>query len=279
MKHLLSLLFVGLFLCGAANGQITRNAAPVDLASPGPIGGTTPAAVTATSLSFPANAFGTPGVVPLTNETAFTNGASGGNSLVIGGDGSGYNRLRGGLFSDTGFRAVTGGAFEFAPNYFTAGDLFLLRDSPGTLRLGGSATTSDTALLIPGLYTDASNYHMLSLAMTDIGAVISVPTLGTGVDDLDITLTPSGTGLLRSSAAIIVTGYIQTSLGIQIGSSTQLLFGADRTRLNAPVNGDLEIKNAADGNADTALILGSPDGTRYRVTVSNLGVLTATAAP
>ena len=45
---------------------------------------------------------------------------------------------------------------------------------------------------------------------------------------------------------------------------------------NPPQEHDIEIVKADGTAADTAIILASPDGTRFRVTVSNIGVLTAT---
>lgn len=83
-------------------------------------------------------------------------------------------------------------------------DTSLKREAAGSIRLGGSATTSDTSLLIPGLYTDAGNYHYASHAMTDTAYTISVLTAGTGVDNLGITLTPAGAGVTLVSSELAI---------------------------------------------------------------------------
>ena len=54
------------------------------------------------------------------------------------------------------------------------------------------------------------------------------------------------------------------------GQTTRLTI--DGTNGNATFEGDIEVENSTDG-----LILESPDGTRYRVTVANGGTLSVSA--
>lgn len=58
---------------------------------------------------------------------------------------------------------------------------------------------------------------------------------------------------------------------LQFGGETASFPALKRT------GSDIEIVKADGATADTAIILSSPNGTRYRITVSNIGVVTATA--
>ena len=72
-------------------------------------------------------------------------------------------------------------------------DTILRRDAAATLaqRNGTNAQT----LRVYGTYTDSSNYERLTLSTTAGTSVnIAAETLGTGGDNLDIVLTPAGTG-------------------------------------------------------------------------------------
>ena len=94
----------------------------------------------------------------------------------------------------------------------TSNDVRFGRDAAATLaqRNGTNAQT----LRVYGSYTDPSNYERLSLSTTVGSSVnITAETLGTGGDNLDIVLTPAGTGNLKfgthtASADQAVSGYI-----------------------------------------------------------------------
>ena len=74
--------------------------------------------------------------------------------------------------------------------------------------------------------------------------------------------------LLQSSSgeAVIING--NTNVRLQDGGNTKLT----TTSTGVTITGDLEIENSSDG-----IILESPDGTRYRVTVANGGTLSVSA--
>ena len=96
----------------------------------------------------------------------------------------------------------------------TSNDVRFGRDAAATLaqRNGTNAQT----LRIYGTYTDSSNYERLSLSTTAGTSVnITAETLGTGGDNLNIVLTPAGTGVLT-------TGAYFRALGIVAGGSTSL---------------------------------------------------------
>lgn len=99
----------------------------------------------------------------------------------------------------------------------SAGDAQLTSPGAGICRFASLASAAqDCTLQIMALNTDASNYHYGSLAMADAGLTISTQTAGTGVDNLDIVLTPSGTGAVKVSG----------SSALQIGDSSHYMIVA-----------------------------------------------------
>lgn len=99
----------------------------------------------------------------------------------------------------------------FGSNGTQINDIYLIRDAAGVLsqRYGATAQT----LRVYGTYTDASNYARASLAATSTSVTLSAETAGTGADDIDIAITPAGTGLVKfgshsAIAAETITGYI-----------------------------------------------------------------------
>jgi len=70
-------------------------------------------------------------------------------------------------------------------------DVILERDAANILALRNS-TTSQT-LRVYTTWTDISNRENLAIT----GAAITVETAGTGTDNIDLTLTPAGTGVLK----------------------------------------------------------------------------------
>ena len=91
-------------------------------------------------------------------------------------------------------------------------DLILWRDAAATLAQRNGTTQQIFRLY--NSYTDSSNFERLTLTGVAGASVnITAETLGTGGDNLDIVLTPAGTGKVTfgthsALAAETVTGYI-----------------------------------------------------------------------
>lgn len=105
---------------------------------------------------------------------------------------------------------ITNGAFGICS--VSQNDLFLYRDAASTLALRDG--TNAQSLRVYRTFTDGSNYERLSLGSASGIMSITAETAGTGTDDLDLALTPAGTGLVRfgaftTDAAALVAGYIQ----------------------------------------------------------------------
>ena len=112
-----------------------------------------------------------------------------------------------GGISPYGFVVASAKSIAFGSAGLNTADLFIRRDAANTLAQRNS-TTAQT-LRVYGTYTDASNYERLALTR----AAVTVETAGTGTDDIDLTLTPAGAGVVRFGthagvAAELVTGYI-----------------------------------------------------------------------
>lgn len=246
-----------------AHGQIVRNAAATDLHSPTAIGDVAP------------------------NTGAFTGvSATTSGYLLLGGGGmpssTGMGLLGGGLspvtfqygtapilglstFSGTDFILMRSNAALTwcSTGDFTGADpidLRLYRDALATLRLGGTAAGDNCALLIPGLYTDGSNYHLGKFQMTDTGLEISTQTAGTGVDNLDITLTTSGSGFiyLRKTDGAASSFQLQNSTtgngptdGLQFAtlSSEGYIWNFENAGLTFATNNTSRLVIAAGGGA------------------------------
>lgn len=85
---------------------------------------------------------------------------------------------------------------SLSSSHGTDGDTRLYRDTAYTLaqRNGANAQT----LRVYGTYTDASNYERLALKTTAGSQVeLAAETAGTGGDNLDVVLTPAGTGNVK----------------------------------------------------------------------------------
>lgn len=88
-------------------------------------------------------------------------------------------------------------------------DTIMVRDAANIVaqRNGTNAQTKR----VYGTFTDASNYTRLSLAATSTTMTIAAQTAGTGADDIDLTLTPAGTGVVAATGSITSTGTIKTA--------------------------------------------------------------------
>jgi hypothetical protein len=91
-------------------------------------------------------------------------------------------------------------------------DAGLFRDAAGVLAQRNS--TNAQTLRWYRTFTDASNYERGALQTASGQVILAAETAGTGDDNLDVTLTPAGTGAVRfgTHAAVTtetVTGYIE----------------------------------------------------------------------
>ena len=94
----------------------------------------------------------------------------------------------------------------------SAGDLYIYRDAAATLALRNGA--AQQIFRVSNFHTDSSNYERLTLTgVAGTSVNITAETMGTGWDDLDVVITPAGTGRVRfgthSAVGVeITTGYI-----------------------------------------------------------------------
>jgi hypothetical protein len=91
-------------------------------------------------------------------------------------------------------------------------DLELRRDAADIL--AQRRTTNAQTFRWYRTFTDASNYERGALQTAAGQVILAAETAGTGTDDIDVTLTPAGTGLVRygthsAIGAETVTGYIE----------------------------------------------------------------------
>jgi len=94
---------------------------------------------------------------------------------------------------------------SFGSNYFTP-DTYIDRDASGAL--AQRATTNSQSFRVYKTYTDASNYERLSLngTATSNWLQLAAETAGTGGDNLNLALTPSGTGAISAQVPDSGTG-------------------------------------------------------------------------
>lgn len=87
------------------------------------------------------------------------------------------------------------------------------------------------ALKVHGTYTDGSNYVRASLAATSTTVTLSAETAGTGADNVDVYVTPAGSGLVQlgagaNKATVDQFGQVTSSGGGTLTSNTSGSFGA-----------------------------------------------------
>ncbi len=162
------------------------------------------------------------------------------------------------LSSNGTFTSSTGSVFAYAVRtslafYWEHGDLALYRDAAATLAQRNGTTQQIFRLY--NNYTDPSNYERLTLTgVAGTSVNITAETLGTGGDNLDIVLSPAGTGSVKfpSGASVdssgVVTGaaFVTASAGyfggVVIGhpsSDAAFLRGAA---------GQIDVTNGTDAN-------------------------------
>lgn len=92
-------------------------------------------------------------------------------------------------------------------------------------------TTNAQTLRVYGTYTDGSNYVRASLAATSTSVTLAAETAGTGADNVDVYVTPAGSGLVQlgagaNKARVDQFGQVTASGGGTLTSNTSGSFGA-----------------------------------------------------
>lgn len=153
------------------------------------------------------------------------------------------------------------------------GDLNLWRDEASVLAQR-TGTTAQTYRLY-NTYTNASNYERLALKGTTGSKVeLAAESAGTGASTLDVAITPKGSGkvVIQSSAEQLRLGYDATKyVSHTVDASGNLTLDTTGGTIFTPDT----IENTTAG---AGIILKSPNGTRYKLTVANGGTLSITAA-
>jgi len=132
-------------------------------------------------------------------------------------------------------------------------DIRLYRDAAATLAQRNG--TNQQIFRLYNTYTDSSNYERLTITGVAGASVnLTVETLGTGGDNLDIVLTPAGAGNVRFgtlSQIVVSTGSI-TGQNISVYGTNVGKYAAG---LRAGSTGELAFTSGADTDAvDTAFM-------------------------
>lgn len=146
--------------------------------------------------------------------------AKNGNTVV--------NRLDGSLvvaadaaIQSSSFKAPAAGFIGFTSNqWFLDLDTYLSRDAAGILAQRNS--TNAQTFRVYGTFTDASNYERGAINTGADYVELAAETAGTGDDNLDVRITPAGTGQLRYSQAATANTSVSTLITSGADSSTNL---------------------------------------------------------
>ena len=135
----------------------------------------------------------------------------------------------------------------------------------GTAKLFGGG-------LATGSYTDAGNYEYGSLTSTAGAFTIKAETAGTGTDNVDIYLTPAGSGAIRSTKALDVGAIFSNAhVGMINGG---VVYWDTRGSLSTTADATWVLKNSA-GTGSNTLNLGPPTANTANGTLSISQVTTA----
>lgn len=111
-------------------------------------------------------------------------------------------------------------------NYTTAADSLVIVRASGNVGIGVTSPiskldvagnivlrdgTNSQTLQVYGTYTDTNNYQRLSLSSGVSSVTLASQTAGTGVDDIDVVLSPAGTGSVKSTATISASTFLGTT--------------------------------------------------------------------
>jgi hypothetical protein len=149
-------------------------------------------------------------------------------------------------------RSSTGGDFGLLS---IGGDVFLRRDAANTLAQRNGTAAQESRIY--GTYTGATNFERLSLKYNAADTAFQIGTEKGSAGGVAQPLQFRTDSTTRMA--------ITTAGNVGIGTTSPA------SKLTV-TGGDIEVTDSASG-----IILKSPDGTRYRVTVDNTGALTTTA--
>ena len=210
------------------------------------------------SLTLPAGAVGTPSLMftGAGATTGFYSTGSNNVSLAVGG-----NQL---FYCNTNTLWIAGatGAGLLGDNalfYFgSSSDTILRRDGAAATLAQRNGTTQQIFRLY-NTYTDASNYERLTLTgVAGTSVNITAQTLGTGGDNLDIVLTPAGTGLVKFQAG----SYVDTNgtfytVGTFVAGTTLWVGATLQLRMGNAIGALWSSTANANGTVDTGLNRGA----------------------
>ena len=136
-------------------------------------------------------------------------------------------------------------------------DVRLYRDAAGSLALRNG--TNQQSFSVYNTYTDSSNYERLKLTgVAGTSVNITAETLGTGGDNLDIVLTPAGTGLVKFQAGSYVdaNGTFYTA-GTLVAGTTLWVGATLQLRMGNAIGALWSSTANANGTVDTGLNRGA----------------------
>lgn len=214
---------------------------------------------------------------------------SGGASAIF--DGAG-NSLIGSYLWLTGadLRLYDTGSLGFSSSgLYGTPDINLFRRAAGVMaqRAGATAQTHE----IYGAYTDSSNYVRCSLSCSATIVTLAAETAGTGADNIDLALTPAGTGQVISYHKNGYTIGYNSSHYCRIGkiddnaASTHVYFGGYYDgfgtliyRYNASTNQNLFVYGSRSSNVDDGtypanlqFVVRGYEEARIALTLNNVG--------
>ena len=185
------------------------------------------------------------------------NAAQGESNIVVGNYNLTYGSSAGDEFS-TAFGSTNtvhgfGAAFGFV-NEVTNNDLYW---EEASMAFGGNNILSGHNAFAFGEYNEVTGDHSMAVGFA----------VENGTNN-SLMIGPSNT----AKVTILSTGYVGIGLGASSPSQMLEVGGNIKTSGSVTAASDVEITTSSNG-----LILKSPNGTRFRITISNAGVLTATS--
>lgn len=169
------------------------------------------------------------------NSFTLTAGSTGTNSALLNGTNTftGTNifaratitNLTAGTFTTTGDSSLADSLFTVSSTSPSTGaglwtswylrwgtGLYLNKPSDGVLAQGAIVGKGAQTNQIYHTYTDPSNHQRLALYALTNAVVMAAETAGTGADNLNVSLLPSGTGVVLANAPVRLKGYTVATL-------------------------------------------------------------------